>query len=223
MGSILAVVAHPDDETLGCGATLCRHRKGGDKIYVLSLTDGVGARGATSEAAAKRREAAERAAGVLGFEWLARGDFPDNEMDSVPLLEVVQYIESVKEDVVPDLVYTHHGGDLNVDHRITFQAVLTAFRPQPDEPSTEIRTFEVPSSTEWSHNSIGGQFTPNLFIDASEHWDAKLAALSEYGTEIRGYPHPRSPKALEALSRRRGAQVGLPLAEAFHTVRRIVR
>ncbi|MCS3634886.1 LmbE family N-acetylglucosaminyl deacetylase [Salinibacter ruber] len=223
MASILAVVAHPDDETLGCGATLCRHKESGDKIYVLSLTDGVGARGATSDSAAKRREAAERAAGVLGFEWVAHGDFPDNALDSVPLLEIVQFIESVKEDFAPDLIYTHHGGDLNIDHRIVFQAVLTAFRPKPREQATELRTFEVASSTEWSDSSIGGQFTPDLFVDVSEHWDAKLAALNEYDTEIRNYPHSRSMKALRTLSKRRGAQVGLPKAEAFETVRRIVR
>jgi LmbE family N-acetylglucosaminyl deacetylase len=154
---------------------------------------------------------------------VAHGNFPDNATDSVPLLDIVKFIESAKEEVAPNLVYTHHGGDLNVDHRIAFQATLTAFRPQPGEQVSEIRTFEVVSSTEWSHQNIGESFDPNLFVDASEHWKAKVAALNEYKTEMRDYPHVRSHDAVEALATRRGTQVGLPKAEAFEAVRRIIR
>jgi len=223
MQKVLVIAAHPDDETLGCGGTLFRHADTGHEVFALSLTDGVGARAPDSEAAHQRREAAGRAAECLNFQWIAHGDFPDNSMDTVPLLEIVQFIESVKDDLHPDLIYTHHGGDLNVDHRIAFQAVMTAFRPQPDERFIEIRTFEVPSSTEWSHRSVGASFAPNLFVDISDHWEAKLAALNAYRPEMRAFPHARSRKAVDALSIRRGTQAGLSRAEAFEIVRQIVR
>jgi LmbE family N-acetylglucosaminyl deacetylase len=222
MQVILVIAAHPDDETLGCGGVLSRHADMGDRVFALSLTDGVSARAAPPEAAKQRQEAANLAAECLNFQWLTRGHFPDNAMDSAPLLEVVQFIETVKNDLAPDLIYTHHGADLNVDHRIAFQAVMTAFRPQPGGQVPEIRTFEIPSSTEWSHRSMGAPFAPNLFVDTSKQWEAKLAALKAYGTEMRAFPHARSYEAVDALSTYRGAQAGLPRAEAFQIVRRIV-
>jgi len=222
MKKILVIAAHPDDETLGCGGAISRHADTGDQVFALSLTDGVGARAFPPQAAQQRQEAANQAAECLNFRWIARGHFPDNAMDSAPLLEVVQFIEAVKDDLAPDLIYTHHGADLNVDHRIAFRAVMTAFRPQPDEQIPEIRTFEVPSSTEWSHRSMGTPFAPNLFVGTSDQWEAKIAALKAYGTEMRAFPHARSYEAVDALSTYRGVQAGLPRAEAFQIVRRVV-
>lgn len=219
---ILVVAAHTDDETLGCGGTIKRHSDAGDIVSAIHLTDGVASRDLTdAEDSAKRSEAAEEAATALGFNWLAGASFPDNALDSVPLLEVVKFIESIKIQFQPDMVYTHHGGDLNVDHRIAFQATLTAFRPQPGESLSEIRTFEVASSTEWSTSSIGPDYAPNLFIDISDFWEAKVAALSAYEEEIRDFPHSRSIKAIDALSTWRGNQVGLHRAEAFEIIRKI--
>jgi len=222
---VLVVSAHADDEALGCGAAIRRHVDDGDRVSCISLTDGVGSRGDAkdSAAAAQRQKAADESARILGFKWIARGTFPDNVLDTIPLLEVARFVEAVKAQVRPDVIYVHHGGDLNVDHRVAFAAVVTAFRPQPHETYREIRTFEVPSSTEWNHVSAGAAFQPTLFVDVQDTWEAKRAALRAYEVEMRPFPHARSIEAIEALSTWRGAQVGLPRAEAFEVVRRILR
>lgn len=220
---ILIVAAHSDDETLGSGATLRRHVDSGDEVFAVSLTDGVGSRDdVDGEALSERNQAAAKAAEILGFEWLRAGTFPDNAIDSVPLLEVVKFVEQVKREIEPTIVYAHHGGDLNIDHRLAFQATLTAFRPQPGEQLRELRTFEVASSTEWSDETIGTDFSPNLFVDVSEQWVHKKEALEAYSSEMRTFPHSRSYAALDALAMRRGNQVGLERAEAFRVIRRIV-
>lgn len=220
--SVLVVAAHPDDEALGCGGALRRHAAAGHPVRAVHLTDGVGSRrDASPDDVRRRRRASERAASVLGFEWLARGDFPDNALDSVPLLEIVRFVEDAVRRARPTVVYTHHGGDLNVDHRLAFRATLTALRPAPDAPRPEIRAFEVPSSTEWSHPAVGPAFTPSLFLDVSAHWDRKREALECYREELRAPPHPRSPEGVDALARWRGAQAGLERAEAFDVVRRV--
>lgn len=221
---ILIVAAHTDDEVLGCGGAICRHIEKGDSVYAVHLTDGVGSRMQVSDEIKRRRsEAAERAADILKFKWVAGGAFPDNACDAIPLLEIVQFVEDVKHEVRPDFVYTHHGGDLNVDHRIAFQATLTAFRPQPQETVREIRSFEVASSTEWNDASSGADFAPNLFVDISGVWEQKKRALKAYNEEMRPFPHSRSIEALEALSKWRGSQVGVEHAEAFRIIRRLER
>src|SRR5690554_119177 len=139
---ILVVAAHTDDETLGCGASIRRHVAEGDEVFALHLTNGIGARSKHSPLdLVKREEAANKAADLLGFEWIAKGQFPDNALDSVPLIEVIQFIEEAKQRVSSTHLYAHHGADLNVDHRVAFQAMLTACRPQPGDTVREIRTF----------------------------------------------------------------------------------
>ncbi len=221
---VLVVGAHPDDETLGCGATIRRHVDAGDAVFAVHLTDGVGARAdGDAPASAARLAAANCAADLLGFEWVARGDFPDNALDSLPLLELVRFVEEAKARVQPTLVYTHCGSDLNVDHRLAFQATLTAFRPRVQERCLELRTFEVASATEWGDPSLGPAFQPDLFVDATATWKVKIQALKAYSDELRPSPNSRSLEALDALSSWRGAQVGLVRAEAFRVVHRVVR
>ena len=221
--SVLVVAAHSDDETLGCGATIHRHHVAGDRVAAIHLTDGVGARATSADRVAERVRASDEAAAALGFEWVRRGSFPDNQLDAVELLSLVKFIEAAIGELRPDLVYTHHGADLNIDHRLTFRATLTATRPLPGATVTEVRTFEVPSSTEWSSPHLGPEFRPTLYVDVGPSWDAKLAALRAYSPELRPPPHPRSLEAIDALARWRGAQSGLERSEAFEVVRRIVR
>jgi len=221
---VLVVVAHSDDESLGMGGTIARHVADGDKVYALSMTDGVGARGSgASDHAIRRAAAAREAARALGFEWLASGDFPDNAMDSVSLLAIVQHIEKAKAQVGPQLVYTHSAADLNVDHRILCEATLTAFRPQPGETWEEIRCFEVPSATDYGAAGVTGSFVPNLYVDIVDFWESKLEALRNYADELRPSPHSRSLEGLGNLARYRGNQAGLDMAEAFQIVRKISR
>jgi LmbE family N-acetylglucosaminyl deacetylase len=221
---VLCICAHPDDEALGCGGTLALHAKRNDAVTVCFMTDGERARtGATAANVTGRRKAAEAACGAIGVRSLEFARFPDNQLDTVPLLELAKHVETLADRHAPDIVYTHHGGDLNVDHRLTFQAVLTAFRPTGAHGTVvSILSFEVPSSTEWSRPEIGPAFVPNHFVDISGTLDHKLAAIEAYAGEMRPFPHPRSPEALRSLAAWRGANAGVRAAEAFMLVRRVV-
>lgn len=221
---VLVVVAHTDDETLGCGGTIARHVQNGDKVFGVSMTDGVGARGKQGDdIISKRHEASINASKILGMKWIAGGEFPDNGMDTIALLEVAKIIEKAKSEVNPTIVYTHSCADLNIDHRIVSQATLTAFRPQPKEVWKEIRTFEITSATDYGRGSVARDFSPNLYINITNTWKKKLAALKQYGMEMRETPHSRSFNGLENLAKYRGHQVGMLYAEAFEIVNKVER
>jgi LmbE family N-acetylglucosaminyl deacetylase len=222
--AVLVVVAHSDDEALGCAGTIARHIRNGDKVFGVSMTNGVGSRGTENNDEIKRRaQAATNASKILGMEWVEGGSFPDNAMDTVALLEVAKVIEQAKSKIKPIIVYTHSSADLNIDHRIVSHATLIAFRPQPNEVWEEIRTFEIASATDYGHKSITKEFNPNLYIDITETWQIKLAALREYRMEMRQPPHTRSFEGLENLAKYRGNQVGLLYAEAFEIIRKVER
>ena len=221
---ILIVVSHTDDETLGIGGSIVRHVESGDKVFAISMTDGVGSRDLNFQGVdIERLNAAREAAKELNFEWLSGGDFPDNSMDKVGILEVAKKIEEAKRLVNPNIIYTHSYADLNIDHQITCKAVLTAFRPQPSEIYEEIRTFEVPSATDYGHRSTTGYFQPNLYVDITRTWHKKLKALKCYSQEMREFPHARSLEGLENLAKLRGNQCGVQLAECFEILRKIER
>lgn len=217
--TVLVVAAHTDDEALGCGGTIAKHAKKGDDVYAVFLADGVTSRPNSSrEELNLRNSAAEKAHAILGIKKAFMLGFPDNRMDSVPLLDIVQKLEEVVDQVKPQVVYTHHSGDLNVDHRITHQAVLTACRPAPGSPVQEVYSFEVLSATDW--NSPGSAtFIPNVFMDISEHLETKMQALASYGLEMRNPPHCRSLENARRLVKLRGSNVGLIAAEAMMAVR----
>lgn len=219
--NILAVVAHPDDEILGVGGTLCKRAGDGDSVYVLILADGESSRdgGGDTGKINARQEAAKRAASILDVREVFFSDFPDNRMDSVVLLDIIKVVEQRISKINPDVIYTHHGGDLNVDHRLTFEAVMTASRPiQGGSYPKEIYGFETLSSTEWG---VHGGFEPSVYIDIEDVFDKKLAALKVYESEMRPFPHPRSYDAVEALAKLRGSTVALNRAEAFACLRNI--
>ena len=225
---VLVVAAHPDDEILGCGGTLSRHAAEGCEINLLILAEGATSRDEWRQIAARAaeidalRDAAHRAAGVIGAAPPSFGGFADNRMDSVALLDVIKVIERKINEVKPDIVYTHHGGDLNIDHRIVHEAVVTACRPLPDAVVRAIYAFETISSTEWALDS-SRQFRPVRWVDISDFLARKMEALACYDTEMRPFPHPRSREGVEALARMRGATAGVSAAEAFSVVREIVR
>ena len=220
MSNILVVVAHSDDETIGMGGTIAKLASEGAKVSVMSLTDGVGARRVKNhQAQSTRTQSAEKAAGILNFSWVAQKLYPDNGLDSVPLLEIVHDIEDIKNELQPEIVFTHSPADLNVDHRRAFEAVLTAFRPEPGQSLRELRLFEIPSATDFSFGGFTKEFSPRLYEGVNNFWERKILALSAYGEEIRPYPHSRSLEAISALADVRGSQVGMLKAEAFDIVR----
>jgi LmbE family N-acetylglucosaminyl deacetylase len=220
------VAAHPDDEVLGCGG-LVASRSNDCDFHLVIVAEGVTSRdpqrdsGARAEGLRQLREETEAAAAILGFRTVHHLGLPDNRLDSLSLLDVVKAIEEVTRDVKPDLVLTHHDGDLNVDHRIVSQAVLTVFRPVPDASVRLILAFEVLSSTEYSAGRALPQFIPNLYVDIDQAVEKKKLAMRAYASECQRPPLPRNEEGIEILARKRGLEVGLNAAEAFLVLRLI--
>ncbi|MFK7911579.1 MAG: PIG-L deacetylase family protein [Akkermansiaceae bacterium] len=215
---ILILAAHADDEILGCGGTMAKHSDRGDDVAVVFLTNGVGARGLGSDDSQNselRDSAAIKALDIVGSRLLTRLDLPDNALDSLSRIQIIQSIEPHIDAFQPDTIYTHHGGDLNIDHRRALEAVMTACRPQPGVTVSEIYSFEVASSTGWQGVSLFAPFVPNHYVDISKQLERKIKALEAYNEEMRPAPHSRSIKALEHQAIWRGSQVGLHAAEAF--------
>ena len=224
---ILVVVAHPDDELLGLGASINKLINDQNcTVRAVILGEGITSRSdeRNSEQWVKElkihRQNIEHARNFIGYESVGIYDFPDNRFDSVALLDIIKVIEKEKSTFQPEIIFTHHGGDVNIDHQRTFEAVITATRPMEDEIVKTIITFETPSGTEWIASSDPRKFTPNLFIEVSEkNLEAKIKGMECYEFEKRKYPHPRSPEALKILAEYRGITSGLKFAEAFIIVR----
>jgi LmbE family N-acetylglucosaminyl deacetylase len=225
---VLVIAAHPDDEILGCGGTLARHVMNGDLVDVVIFAEGVTSRDdrrdqkGRIESIKQLHDAAYAANKMLGIRSLQIFDFPDNRMDSFDRLDVIKEVERCIKKFEPSIIYTHHVGDVNIDHKIIHESVITACRPLPKFCVKKILFFEVASSTEWQPNISAPFFAPNWFVDISHFLDCKLQALDCYATEMRDFPHSRSSKALKALAEWRGASVGVDAAEAFILGRNII-
>ena len=222
MNKILIVVAHPDDEVLGCGGTITRLNKEGYELYTLILGEGITSRDdkrskeKRGREIANLKEQAKKANELIGVKKVFFHDFPDNRFDTVPFLDIVKVIEKIKNQIKPEIIFTHYEKDLNIDHQITYKAVITATRPLREETVKEVYSFEIPSSTEWSYPL---SFSPNVFYNISETMNIKLKALEEYKSEVKEYPHPRSLEAVELTAKNWGIKVGVNYAEAFKCVR----
>ena len=225
----MIVVAHPDDELLGLGATMnmliAEHNV---KTHVVILGEGITSRSDQRNVDEWKKELETHkknihsAKDAIGYHSVSIHDFPDNRFDSVALLDIVKVVEKEKTAFGPDVIFTHHGGDLNVDHQRTFEAVITATRPMEHEKVSTVITFETPSGTEWQASSDPRRFIPNLFFSVSEqNIGSKIKAMESYEFEKRKYPHPRSPEALRIQAQRWGIAVGRPYAEAFALIRSI--
>lgn len=220
--NVLVVAAHPDDEVLGCGGTIARLKHEDYNIYTMILGEGITSRDEIRDTSIRQKEIKElkeqivQANKVLGVKKVFIFDFPDNRFDTVALLDIVKKIEKVKNDVKPEIIFTHFKDDLNIDHKITYDAVLTVTRPQKEEYVKTIYSFEVLSSTEWNYPLC---FNPNIFFDISKTISSKIKAMSNYKSELRDYPHPRSLKAIELNAKMWGVKTGMDMAEAFNLVR----
>jgi LmbE family N-acetylglucosaminyl deacetylase len=224
--SVLVVAAHPDDEILGCGGTMARLTREGQEVRIAILAEGMSSRYAHREGADRQQlqhlhARAQQAADKVGAKELVLCKLPDNRLDTVPLLDVVKLVEELVVRFRPEIIYTHHPGDLNVDHGVVHRAVLTATRPTAGQCVSEIYTFEVPSSTEWAFQQLQPAFRPNVFVDITETLETKIEALACYDTETRKFPHPRSAEALRAIATRWGSVAGLPAVEAFELIRSV--
>jgi len=226
--NVLVVAAHPDDEVLGCGGTIARHADAGDQVQVLIVAEGATSRqqhrdrSLAMEELSLLSQASQQAGRILGARGVELLDLPDNRLDSLNRLDLIKRIEARIKRHQPQVVYVHHAGDVNVDHRRLHEAVVTACRPTPGQPVRRLLSFEVASSTEWQPPGSAPAFQPNWFLDISAQWPRKREALAAYATEMRPWPHARSLEAQEHLARWRGAQVGVEAAEAFCLLRELV-
>jgi N-acetylglucosamine malate deacetylase 1 len=225
--NILVVAAHPDDEVLGCGASIAKWTSQGDSVHVLIMAEGATSRNAFRDVDASKNElsllarSAHQSARVLGTASVKLLEFPDNRMDTLDFLDVVKAVEKEVEHLKPHTVVTHHCGDVNIDHRIIHEAVVTVCRPNPSQYVRRLLAFEVLSSTEWQPPGSNVAFQPNWFEDVSETIDRKVEALKVYQAEMRDWPHARSLQNVEYLARWRGGSVGCEFAEAFILMRSI--
>jgi LmbE family N-acetylglucosaminyl deacetylase len=228
---IMVVVAHPDDEILGLGGSMNRLiREQSARVHVVILGEGLTSRSDKRDVEQWEYELKVHRANIrdaqkkIGYESVSIYDFPDNRFDTIALLDIVKTIEKEKEKWQPDIVFTHHGGDVNIDHQRTFEAVITACRPMESETVETILTFETPSGTEWRASSDPRHFIPNMFISFDEtQLKAKSDAMECYQFEKRDYPHPRSPKALKIRAASWGQTVGVKYAEPFCLIRSVVK
>ena len=225
--TVLVIAAHPDDEILGCGGTISNLADTGHDVYVAILGEGITSRYTDRETVkSSELEAlhskAQQASDLLGVRELFLYSLPDNRFDTVPLLAVVKVIEGLVDRLQPETVYTQHGGDLNIDHVITYRATLTATRPMRGTSVKRLYAYPVASSSEWAFGQFAPGFQGSVYVDITANLERKIVAMQLYESEARPFPHPRSPKALRAAAQAYGSQVGVEAAEPFHLVREIV-
>lgn len=219
---ILIIAAHPDDEVLGCFGTVAKLIKQGYEAYTLILGEGKTSRDETRIVKDKKDEIATlnqeiiKANETIGIKKTFVESFPDNRFDSVDLLDIIKVISKVKNEIQPDIIFTHYQNDLNIDHQITYQAVITATRPMEEECVKEIYSFEILSSTEWNYPV---SFSPDIYYDISDTIDLKIKAMKEYKSELCKYPHPRSIKGIKLNAKYQGMRVGRKYIEAFKSIR----
>jgi LmbE family N-acetylglucosaminyl deacetylase len=220
----MIIAAHPDDEILGCGGTVARLTQEGkaeaDEVFTLILSNGITSRDNWDKKELEDLKVKSAEANyMVGVPWIAIEDLPDNQFDKVPLLDVIKKIDKHIKFHLPDIIFTHYANDLNIDHRITYQAVITATRPMQNESVKEIYSFEVLSSTEWNYPTT---FSPDTFYDITDTLNTKLQALACYDSEMRDSRHPRSMTGVWNNAKMWGLKSGLEYAEVFKTVRKVV-
>lgn len=224
--NVLVLAAHGDDELLGPGGTLIRHARAGDAVHVAvcvgkpNLPMYSAARYGASVLARRKRQS-RRVAEMLGFKSARNLGLKDETLES-DMNPAVTAIEAVVRDVRPDIVYLHHGGDLNQDHRGVFKAGMIALRGYLSRRPARVLTFETVSTTEQAPQVSGWMFEPNVYVDVEKTLDDKLKGLRVYDDELAEFPHPRSEEGLRALAKVRGMAAGLKAAEAFQLIREII-
>jgi len=220
---ILVIAAHPDDETLGMGGTIAKHTSKGDVVHVIIITDGSSSQYQNyKEMIKKKKNEVKKAMKILGAGKIEFNTLPDMKLDTVPHVEINSIIEKKIEKYKPSTIYTHHWGDINKDHQLVFESTMVSVRPNPNQPVKEIYTYETPSSTEWNTIEASKIFKPNVFVDTTKYIDKKIKAVEAYETELRPYPHPRSPEAIETYDKRNGITIGTQYAERFYLIRKII-
>jgi len=226
---VLVIAAHPDDEVYGVGGTMVKHIKKGDEVYVCLLTEGVTtqyrhtmSKISLAKLIKQKKQESLEAAKILGIKEVFFFDLPDMKLNTIAHPEINQPIEECIANLLPEIVYTHHWGDVNKDHRLVFESTMVAVRPGLKSPIKRVLIYETPSSSEWNAPILTNQFLPNVFVDISEELDLKVQAMKAYKSELREFPHPRSIEAVTTYAQKRGLEVGKRVVECFMLIREIV-
>jgi len=220
--NILILAPHPDDEVLGCGATIKKLSKDGNQVFVLVSSRGSKRLYDQTKVEAVRNEAHEAHA-LLGVTKTFFLDFPAPELDTVPLADISREISKVISDFQINVLYLPHRGDIHNDHRVVFNAGLVAARPVGNCTVTEIYAYETLSETEWAAPFGDDAFIPTRFVNVESTLEAKMEAMKCFKSQLKVFPNPRSLETLEALAKFRGATVGFKAAEAFMVIRQIIK
>ncbi|MFH0989906.1 MAG: PIG-L family deacetylase [bacterium] len=220
MSRVLVIAAHLDDEVLGVGGTIQRHVSQGDEVIVLNVSDRTFDGRVDVETVSMLNQQAKRVAEKLGVSRIDHGNQPDKYLDRC-LVDTVRPIERVFSEYQPEIVYTHHHGDVNQDHRAVFEATVVAIRSFKSPYLIAAYAYEILSSTELISGAMQGrQFSPNYFVTLQEKdVQIKIEAMEEYYTEVMEYPFPRSSEGIRILAQFRGMQVGRHYAEAFEVIK----
>lgn len=218
--NILIVAAHPSDEVLGMGGTIYKYAQNNDNVYLFFFCKGPSEKWNDDSDKTINNYAIESAE-ILGVKDIYFSEFSFMEMNVQPMIKLVKRLESVIEKIHPEIVYTHHRGDVNTDHKFAFDATIAATRAFGEFIIKRVLCYEVPSSTKWAPPFIEFAFFPNVFEDVTYSFDKKIEALYAYKDEVRDFPHPRSPESLKLNAQSWGIKVGHKLVEAFELVRMI--
>lgn len=220
--TVLAIAPHPDDEMLGCGGTLLRHVAEGDQVHWLIVTAMTERNGFSTEAIEQRQTEIEAVTQAAGFSARHELGFPTARLDSVPLADVVSAIGAVIRETGADTLYLPYGGDVHSDHGVVFAAARGCSKWFRYPGVRRIYAYETPSETDFALPPDGPGMPVNRFVDISNHLERKLEILTCYEGEMGEFPFPRSPEAIIALARLRGATAGCQAAEAFQVLKEIV-
>jgi len=215
---VLVISAHMDDEVLGVGGTIAKHVARGDEVHVCVVCNRAYDHRYEPSLVEEEKAATRAAAEVLGYKELHFLNLKDERLDECEL-DVIVPIEDCVNRVRPNIVYTHHRGDVNQDHRVVFRASLVACRSIAPHKVSRFLSYEVPSSTEQAPPFPEYAFSPNVYVEIATYMERKLEALTKYQRESRPFPHPRSKEAIQILAGKRGVEVGLTAAEAFALIR----
>ena len=219
---VLVIAAHPDDEVYGMGGTMAKLAEKGNEVFVLIVTEGCSTQyPGNKDIIEIKKEEARKANSILGVKEVIFGDLPDMKLDTIPHVEINKLIEKTINYIKPQVVYTHHRGDVNKDHKLVYESTLVATRPTHTQDVKEVICYSVPSSTEWTPNVVKDMFMPNIFEDIEEQYENKKKSIIAYNSEIREAPHPRSIEVVITYDKSVGMKVGIGKAEAFQLIRKV--
>jgi N-acetylglucosamine malate deacetylase 1 len=219
---VLTIAPHPDDETLGCGGTLLKHKSAGDEIFWLIVTQGFEPVW-SNEVIQQKSGEIDSVSAAYGFSKTIKLGFPSTRLDAVATHELISGIGDSIRDIQPGIVYLNHAGDIHSDHRVIFDATMSALKPFNTHRHgvRRILSYEVLSSTDAMPPNASRAFIPSVFNDISPFLEQKLRIMAEFKSEIHSGPFPRSLENIRALATYRGSTIGCEFAEAFMLIREV--